>query len=441
MLHRTPQLVLLLLVANAFGQEEVLDSPPTWHGGVAAIVKENCGVCHQAGGSGPFSLMSYNDVSRRRLFVEHVLEEEIMPPWLPSAGVAVVGDRRLSHAEKTRLLAWIKAGAPEGDPSESAVVKQGRQESVSPMPGPQVQTASMRSPWTVPAEGGKRWFAAERDKRTFVLPLKNASPLRVQAIQYETTAPLALGATALAVDTTGNARRIVDWDEEPGSYMMGDFGFTAAGTLAVLGPGGGRLEIPKGFHIQIPANADLVSEVHFRPQGREWELNDTIRLEEVSPAIESRPLGALNLMVRKLEVDAGETATLEQSMDIPFALDLIALSPRASRRCVWMRLTAEIPGHDEAIVLLEVQDWDPHYRSTLVLEEPMTLPTGTKIRGVWKYDNSAQNPRNPVNPPEDVSLGSRCGVANVLLLCAPVESERLTELEQYAQREVLKAQR
>ena len=71
----------------------------------------------------------------------------------------------------------------------------------------------------------------------------------------------------------------------------------------------------------------------------------------------------------------------------------------------------------------------------------MRLPAGTRIEAVWSYDNREENPRNPVIPPEAVSLGARVGSANVLLMCAPVDEEQTADLAQFSMSEVHRRQR
>lgn len=437
---RTPQLILFALLASGVSaQEETEVALPTWHGEIARVVSVHCASCHAEGKVAPFSLSSYEDVARRARFIDHVLREELMPPWLPSGGVAFLGDRTMSDEDRALIGAWIESGLPRGTPPKKAQAKEPAEiERTSTV---RARTASMRQPWVVPAEGGERWFKAERDKRTFVLPLENPESLRVQAIEYRTKAPIALAATALSVDTTGNARKVIDWDEEPGSYMMGDIGFVAAGSLGVVGPGGGRLDIPDGFHVSIPSSADIVSEIHFRPQGRAWKLEDEVLVEEVPAGVDSRELVALNLMVRKIELAAGESRDFTSRMTLPLAVDVVAITPRASRRCTSLSILARIPDREEPLLLLDIEDWNPHYRSTLFLVDPLHLPAGTIIEGAWHYDNSEANPRNPVVPPEDVSLGARCGSANVLLLCAPEDEDELSTLERFAHDEIRGRQR
>ena len=276
---RTTQLILLLLTSSLVHAQEVQDVPvPTWHGGMQALFEEHCASCHLPGGVAPFPLVSHQDVLRRRTFIAQVTRDGIMPPWLPDEGVAFRHARGLDDEEIKLIGAWVEAGAPLGKlpeaipPAESSVTPPVR-------PDPTARIATMRAPWEVPAQGGRRWFKAERDKRTFILPLENDQPLRIQGITYRSASPIVLAATALSADDTGEARRVIDWDDEPGSYMMGDFGFTAAGSLVVVGPGGGEVAMPEGYHLQIPAHSDIVSEVHFRPQGRSWRLDDRVHLE------------------------------------------------------------------------------------------------------------------------------------------------------------------
>ena len=447
-------LVSLLCFWLGFTQEDgatAASVPPTWASGIKSLVTAHCASCHRPDGAAPFSLNSPNDFRSRRTFVSHVLKEGLMPPWLPTSGVPLEKTRGLSTVQRDLMLAWLKAGCPPGSVESDSrgslnEVKQG----ISPpapksppvlKPAPGVlqespsMTLRMRAPWTVPAEGGVRWFKAERDKRTFVLPIENPRPLRVRALDYQSTAPQTLGAVALSADPSGDGRTMVDWDEEPGSYMMADIRSVPAGSLGIIGPGGGRLEYPKGFYVQIPIGSDILSEVHYRPQGRDRVLDDLLVLETLGPAERARPLVPVNLMVPRVRLDPGERKRFANQLTLPVDIDLVAMSPRASRRCVSLLLQATFPDAQAPITLLEVADWNPHYRSTLVLEKPLRLPAGTVVHCAWGYDNSAENPRNPVVPPEKVDLGARSGAMNVLLMSAPVNRPEIRPLLDFIEAE------
>ena len=442
----TVTLILSCLIGQAqqvAAPEMAEDTAPTWHGDVGPIIRTHCAECHDGRGPGPFKLTDHDDVAPRALFIKHVLQQDIMPPWLPSVNGPEFRNKRGLSAEELALIErWIDAGTPLGarqdlgdsDPGDDAREDVVIDEAVESL------NASMRSPWEVPAEGGTRWFKAERDKRTFVMPLASPEPLRIRTISYRSTAPIVVGATALAADSTGNARRMVDWDQEPGSYMMGDIGFVPAGSLGVVGPGGGTLRIPDGYHLSIPAGSELVSEVHFRPQGRPWTLNDSIELVQVPDGEVSRALVALNVMQRKIELDPDERKSFTSELTIPQSVDLVALTPRASRRCVSLavvRIRDGVPPES----LLQIDDWNPHYRRTYVLETPIRLDVDDRIEVTWRYDNSEANPRNPVVPAEPVSLGARVGSANILLMCAPVDPTGTKDLQDFALEEMRRRQR
>ena len=405
-----------------------------------ALVATHCGTCHRKGGSGPFTLETSGDLLKRRQFIRSVIESDLMPPWPYSGGVRLEGERGLSVEEK-RLFLDLLSSEGSGKPVESSKNDESSNASVTSTTVEKLGPFGMRRSWTVPAEGGQRWFKGERDKRTFLIPVGNQETLRVNQLSYRTTAPLAVTAVALSTDTTGQARRYIDWDEDSGTYMAGDVGFNAAGSLAVIGPGGGSLSLPDGYHMTVPVGSDIVSEVHFRPQGKEWTLDDSVTFTEVEAEAESTVLVPVNLMLRKFVLAAGETLDASRELTLEQDVTLVAITPRAGRRCTRLRLDYVLPDGVARTTLLHAEDWNPHYRETVVLKDPVSLPRGTKFIATWHFDNSSRNPRNPVVPAEDVSLGARCGIANFLLLCAPDGPEGESSLRSFARSEVIKNQR
>lgn len=92
----------------------------SYHGRISRIVQQNCVSCHREGGVAPFSLETYQDLYGFRAMVKWVIENERMPPWFAHGSVGEWrNDRSLSDRDRRDLLAWIEAGAPEGDPDEA----------------------------------------------------------------------------------------------------------------------------------------------------------------------------------------------------------------------------------------------------------------------------------------------------------------------------------
>ncbi|MBV9158230.1 MAG: tetratricopeptide repeat protein [Acidobacteriaceae bacterium] len=107
------------LLALAVASQAAPAAPPTFARDIAPIVYQNCSVCHHPGETGPFSLLTYEDVKKRAHQIEAVTQSRYMPPWPPQPGYGDFQDERRLTAQQISLIAdWVRAGALEGAPSE-----------------------------------------------------------------------------------------------------------------------------------------------------------------------------------------------------------------------------------------------------------------------------------------------------------------------------------
>lgn len=114
---RSPALALVPLLFACNGEDPT--EAPTYYADTKSIVDARCASCHQPGDVGPFPLTSYQEVKDFEASFRASIENDTMPPWQPSDDCSdYVGNFDLTAAEKDTLLAWLDAGAPEGDPSD-----------------------------------------------------------------------------------------------------------------------------------------------------------------------------------------------------------------------------------------------------------------------------------------------------------------------------------
>jgi hypothetical protein len=76
-------IILAAILAGAVARSSAIQSPPrsvTFSEDVAPIVYSNCVSCHRPGEAAPFSLISYEDVSKRAKLVAKVTGSRQMPP-------------------------------------------------------------------------------------------------------------------------------------------------------------------------------------------------------------------------------------------------------------------------------------------------------------------------------------------------------------------------
>jgi hypothetical protein len=67
-----------------------------------------------------------------------------------------------------------------------------------------------------------------------------------------------------------------------------------------------------------------------------------------------------------------------------------------------VRATVAPPGDKQPVLLLRVPQWDYNWQSAYYLREPKRFPAGTRFEAWCSFDNSAGNPRNPFDPPQNV---------------------------------------
>ena len=341
-----------------------------------------------------------------------------MPPWLPSdKGLPLQSHRGLPKGDIKVISDWIQAGHPLGSLPEVMV----NQSNATASDDPDV-LIGMPVSWDIPAEGGINWGRRERDKRTFVLPMNNDRELRVQRIRYESSAPKAVHAVSFLADPTGHARGVDDREGGPGHYMTGDVLDTPSGSMGMVGVGSRSILLPDGYHWEIPPQSDMVMQVHFRPTGRSVPLQDSLLLWLADDQTTSRPVRTLLNMVWRVDVKADESTQLKESWLVPVDVDLLGFSIRGSGVLTKLQLTARLP--DGRIVnLLDIPQYDPHWRQTWLLDDTWHLPAGTEVTGSWTLENTEANPRNPFVPLDRYVAARRTGVLATMLHVAASNEE------------------
>jgi len=401
------ELILALLII----QEK--PAAPTWAKDVQPIIQNNCMPCHNSGGAGPFHLLTYEDVAGRGAFIVELTSTGVMPPWIvDETSLPVQHKRDISNKEIATIQEWIEAGKPKGDSQVIAVCGGGLV-----VPDATGKTNPETS-WVIPAESETRWHKGIRDKQTFVLPIKNALPMKVTSIKFKTTAPKAVQMVGFVFDHTRRGRTFDGWDpDELGYEMAGDIGWVPSGTHGKIGPGSGVIELPSGFHWEIPAYVDFIAETHFRPRGKEEKLSCSVAIQ--TKAIKgSRPIQEIVSMVRRVFIEAEDDSyEVEETIQVPVAVDVVGITPRAGAECSSMKITTV------DTTLLSISSWDPHYGETVFFKEPYRLEAGVSLTSQWKYNNSETNPRNPFVPAQLVDLARKTGIANFILHVALVNKE------------------
>ena len=94
------------------------------------------------------------------------------------------------------------------------------------------------------------------------------------------------------------------------------------------------------------------------------------------------------------------------SFTTPVDVEVQAVQPHAHYRAKEMVGFAQLP--DGSLrPLIHIRNWDFRWQHVYRYETPFWLPKGTRLQMRYVYDNSADNPRNPDQPPREVFWGQR----------------------------------
>jgi hypothetical protein len=371
---------------------------PTFSHDIAPIIWNNCAACHHKGEVAPFSLTSYRDVAKRAKQIAEITTSRTMPPWHAEPGYGDFQHERRLTDEQIKLLAdWAAAGAPEGDAKETPALPKfpegwalGEPDLVVKMP----------EPYTLRAERPDVF-------RCFVVPLDVPAGKYVRAVEYRPANRKITHHALLFLDTTGAARRLDDADPGPGYSRMGGVGFLPSGGLGGWAPGAPPHRFPEHAARKIAPGTDLVIQTHFHPSGKvETEQASVgIYLTDEAP---TRTAVTLPLGLRSnIDIPPGvKDYTWSDAFTLPISVEVPGLSPHAHYLCRDMKVWATLPS-GERKWLIWIKDWDFDWQGQYLYKEPLKLPAGSKVEMVYTYDNSADNPRNPSNPPRRVRRGEQ----------------------------------
>ena len=369
---------------------------PTYTHDVAAILRSNCVQCHRPGQVGPFPLETYEQARKRADDIASVTTERRMPPWKPDPdfGPTLKHSKALTHDEVATLVSWAEAGAVEGNPADLGPAPVFSADWALGTPDLIVQTPEE---FQIPATG-------EDIYRCFVIPTDLPEDKYVSAIEYHPGNRKIVHHVLGYVDTSGGARIKDEREAGPGYMCFSGPGVPTHGDLGGWAPGSEPSFLPDGVGRSLPKKADLVVQVHYHPSGKAETDRTTVGLYFSKKPIRQTLHwnAALNI---GMKLPAGKPSTeIKANWQVPTDVVALGIAPHMHLLGKDMTMTATLPD-GQTLELIRIADWDFDWQNNYWFDRPIDLPKGSTLRVVAHFDNSADNPHNPKNPPVDVRWG------------------------------------
>jgi len=364
---------------------------------IVPLLQKNCVECHNPRGIGPFSLLNYEQVKPRAQQIAEVVESRFMPPWKPdpSFGPKLQGEKRLTEEEVDIFIKWYDTGQLPGTgdlsieaPEDSDIWKLGEPDLIVEIPEAYILTPE-----------GKDVF------HNFVIPNPTRETKYVRAVEFQPRARLVIHHAQITQDVSS-------WSREQDRSSPG---------LGFPGMELGNAENPSGYFIgwtpgqypfqcypeapwELSPGSDIVLRLHMLPSGKPETVRPRIGFYFTDEAPTLKTV-SVHLTDQSIDIPPGESNyTIEQSIHLPIATRVLGMYPHAHYIAKEMQIFAILP-NGTTQGLLRIPDWDFNWQSDFRYVEPPALPAGTELLMRYTYDNSAENIRNPSNPPRRVRVG------------------------------------
>ena len=356
---------------------------------VADIINKNCVVCHRAGGIGPMSFETYEQVRPWAPLIQMRVANREMPPYAYDHGIGIQdlqGDWRLSQDEIDTVVAWVNSGSPYGN---ADIV---------------VQPANLRDP--------EAWnFEADFGAPDAIIPSVAIDiPASGNDLWHKHLVPTGLTEDrcikAVQVKPRGDAKSVV---HHANSSIITAEGREGMLTEYAMGKWGEI--VPEGVCRTIPADAQVSWDIHMFPGGlgamapgsvikdNVVEIGLWLYTEEESKQLKyKQDLSLYRLGDQDDLVIPPNGYAMTQgfhSFDHPVRLD--SFQPHGHLRMNAASLEIFYPATGRTEAVSQISNWSATWHHSHLYDPDVAplIPAGAVIILKQWYDNTTNNPNNP----------------------------------------------
>ena len=359
----------------------------TYASHIASLLQRRCVECHRAGEIAPFALTDFDEISGWADMIAEVVREERMPPWHAAEGhLPLSNDRRLSADEKRLIETWVADGAPMGDP-----------DSVPEIP-------KYLSGWQLPREPD---LVVNMAETPFDVPAEGAVSYKYFRVDPGIKEDRWIQALEVVPGNRSVVHHVLVFAKPPEGVDGDDYQGGVRGFLGGFVPGMRAMPYPDGMAKFLPADSQLIFQMHYTPNGKPQEDlskigfvfadRDTVDYE-VKTVSAFQP--GIRIPKRAAEhVETTKTKLYEDAL-------LLAFMPHMHVRGRSFRYELKRPGDEQWSTLLDVPAYDFNWQTRYDIAGSFPIPADSYVKCTAVYDNSAGNLNNP-NPNKTVTWGEQ----------------------------------
>ena len=368
---------------------------------IAPIILQNCTPCHRSGEVGPFSLITFEDVSKRGKFIHKVTESRYMPPWRADHDFGEFKEvRKLTIGQINLIRLWVQDGMPQGPKTELLIPNFNVGTQLKEKPD---LILKLNKPFRIPTNNKEEYYL-------FSLPTNLKENKFVKAIEFRAGNKRLVHHSRISVDTT-QIMRITDGKSIDDSTIA-EYGKIKMKEEFWSGwvPGNNPIEYPDGVAKQLTAGSDLLINIHYAPNLLSNEIDSSLinlyfSKEPIKHHLKTFILQERDITNQPFEIPADTVITFyAKSVELPYEITMLSVQPHMHLLGKSLRSFAITPSGD-LIPLIKISNWDFDWQMTYQYKNEQKIPFGSIIYAEVTYDNTSKNPRNSFSPPQKIASG------------------------------------
>lgn len=365
----------------------------TWSGEVANIFYDKCASCHNPNGIAPFSLINYSEVSPMAGAIYDAVNQDRMPPWPPNNNYqSYVHNRALDANQKTTILSWLTAGAPEGNSSATP-------------PPPAFPTNAILGngdlTLQIPTYMSKAQ-SGQDDYVCFAIPTGLTQQRMIKSVEIIPGNRSIVHHALIYIDPDGTS---------PTDTVGGDCaspGSPNATLVTGYTPGSTPMTLPAvdpmKLGIPLPQGSNVVFAMHY-PEGSYGEYDSTKVIFHFYPVNETgiRQVFAAPLLANwTFALPPNQTthvsAQYPNAGGIAVDASMLSVFPHIHLLGESIKSYGLNPTGD-TIPLIDIPHWDFHWQDFYFFKNIKRFAQGSSLKAEGTFNNSTTNSHNPNNPP------------------------------------------
>ncbi len=367
----------------------------TWSDGAAEMIFENCSVCHNPNGIGPFDLLTYDDVSNFSGAITEAVEEDYMPPWTADDEYSSFAhSRALELTEKMALLSWLADDMPVGNLADAPPAPVFENEGfIQEEANLEVEMAPHTSNAT----------ATQDDYICVSIPTGLTEDKVIRGFEVVPGNSSILHHCLVYIDETGNSQSDFSGFCGGPNNDQGLIGGYAPGTFPTVFPSNGD-DINMG--ITLPAGSNIILALHY-PHGSSGEVDQTkVKFYFYDEDVEVREFSTFPLIQNwNFNIEANTQEEVMASFG-PTQQDYSIFSVFPHMHLVGEYIQAFAVSEDNVTIpLVKIPHWDFEWQEFYFFENLQHIPAGSMLYSNGTFNNTSSNPHNPNDPPQDIQPG------------------------------------